>query len=61
MISERLLVYIEATHFPTTSLSWGGKGQRETGVGREYCRCSGGMDQHGVCPLGMTDPGCVET
>lgn len=32
MISERLLVYVEATHFPTTSLSWEGKGQREKKV-----------------------------
>lgn len=28
MISERLTVYVEATHFPNTSLSWDGKGQR---------------------------------
>lgn len=37
------------------------RAEGEKGVGREYCRCSVGVDQHGVCPLGMTDPGCVET
>lgn len=29
VISEGLLMSVEATHFPTTSLSWDSKGQRE--------------------------------
>lgn len=45
MISERLVVYGEATHFPTTSLSRVGKGQREKGVDGELHRCSVGVDQ----------------